>query len=153
MKASAIGMAISVTGCLSDGTDSWESSETLAVQRATQYQSPNCSCCDVYVGYLQDHLEGEVDVTISEDIGSIKRRYNIPRDLQSCHTVMIDGYVVEGHMPVSVIAALLDDEPGIKGIALPEMPAGSPGMGGEKRETWTVYEFQSETEIAVYAEL
>ncbi|WP_231990882.1 DUF411 domain-containing protein [Natronobacterium gregoryi] len=71
--------------------------------------------------------------------------------LQSCHTIDLNGTIVEGHMPVAVVASALEDE--VTGVALPGMPAGSPGMGGEKDGEWTVYEFGDGGEPAVYAEI
>lgn len=153
LTASAAAISFSVAGCLGDGTDDWERDEPLPVTSATQYQGPGCDCCDVYARYLQDHLDRELEVMVTDDLTSIKEEYGIPADLVSCHTVALDGYVVEGHMPVAVIATLLRDEPDIEGIALPGMPAGSPGMGGQKRETWTVYELRSDGEVAEYLEL
>jgi hypothetical protein len=64
----------------------------------------------------------------------------VPEPLQGCHTLLIDGYVVEGHVPVAAVKRLLAERPAIRGISLPGMPAGSPGMNGEKTEPFTVYE-------------
>ncbi|MFC6729121.1 DUF411 domain-containing protein [Natronoarchaeum mannanilyticum] len=62
-------------------------------------------------------------------------RAGVPADLRSCHALVVDGYAVEGHVPAATIATLLEERPAIDGIALPEMPAGSPGMGGEKNRS------------------
>ncbi len=64
----------------------------------------------------------------------------MPEALQGCHTLLIDGYVVEGHVPVAQVKQLLAERPAIKGISLPGMPVGSPGMDGEKTELFTIYE-------------
>lgn len=69
----------------------------------------------------------------------LKESVGIPPDLASCHTALIDGYVVEGHVPADAIRRLLDERPEIDGIALPGMPAGSPGMGGRRDAAWVVY--------------
>lgn len=150
LTASASAIAASIAGCLGDGTSEWAMDETLSVASATQYQGPNCDCCDVFADYLQDHLYEELEITVTDDLTAVKEDYGIPTDLRSCHTVELEGYVVEGHIPVEVITSLLEDKPNIEGIALPGMPAGSPGMGGQKNEEWTVYEIRSSGEIGVY---
>ena len=153
LTASVAAIGISVAGCLGDGTDEWGDDETLTLSSATQYQRPNCACCDVYADYLQDHLDEELEVTVTDDLTSVKEEYDLPTDLRSCHTVELDDYVVEGHMPVAVIATVLDEEPDIDGIALPGMPTGSPGMGGEKDETWRVYGIRTGERPVVYTEI
>jgi hypothetical protein len=64
----------------------------------------------------------------------------VPPELQSCHTAIIEGYVVEGHVPIDVVERLLAERPAIRGISLPGMPAGSPGMGGQKVDPFTIYQ-------------
>ncbi len=149
--ASAIVGAIA--GCLGDGTDEWETDTTLSVTAATLYQGESCDCCGVYAEYLQDHLDGDLEVAVTDDLAAVKEERGVDSSLQSCHTVDLEGYVIEGHVPVEVVATLLEDEPDVDGIALPGMPAGSPGMGGEKDETWTIYELDATGEPGVYAEL
>ena len=70
----------------------------------------------------------------------MSRKAGIARDFEGCHLAHIDGYVVSGHVPVSAIRRLLGERPAIKGITLPGMPLGSPGMGGAKQEPFTIYE-------------
>lgn len=151
------GTAIGVflAGCTGDGTDEWETEETLedsgdGLSPVTQYHDPSCSCCGAYADYLDDHLETDLEVVHVDDIREPKSRLHVPRDLYSCHTIDIGGYVVEGHVPVSVIGELLDSQPAIAGIALPEMPSGSPGMGGEKGGEWTVYGFDDSGDISTF---
>ncbi len=145
--------AVSVAGCLGgDSTDEWAYSGTLSTT-AHQYNSPNCDCCDAYEAYLDDHLDESVSSSIPDDIGAVKADLGIPDDLYSCHTIEIGTYFVEGHVPVETIAAVLDENPDIAGIALPGMPAGSPGMGGEKDESWTVYAVGENGAIEPFVEL
>ncbi|MFC7114491.1 DUF411 domain-containing protein [Natronoarchaeum sp. GCM10025703] len=145
--------AVSVAGCLGgDSTDEWSYSGTLSAT-AHQYNSPNCDCCGAYGEYLDEHLDGSLSSSVREDIGTVKTDLGIPGDLQSCHTVEVGSYFVEGHVPVETIATLLDDSPDIAGIALPGMPAGSPGMGGAKDEKWTVYAVDKEADIEPFVEL
>lgn len=104
------------------------------------YKSGSCGCCGIHASYLD--REGGLDVNVMnfEDLSGIKQKYGIPPQLESCHTAVIDGYVVEGHMPLEVIDKLLMEKPDIKGIALPGMPLGSPGMPGAKKGEWIIYQ-------------
>jgi len=104
----------------------------------TMYKSPTCGCC---VGNSQVLKADGFDVNIvpTSDMSSIKAKYNIPRDMESCHTSIIGDYFVEGHIPTEIINKLLEEQPDIDGIALPNMPAGSPGMPGVKSYEWIIY--------------
>ena len=73
-----------------------------------------------------------VQSVVTEDMSELKRQLGVPGEASSCHTAVIDGYVVEGHVPIQAVQDLLEGRPEIAGIALPGMPAGSPGMGGAK---------------------
>lgn len=139
----ATGSVLTLAGCLGGNTshDEWVVDETLDVGHAVQYNAPNCDCCDEYAAYLDDHLDVDLSVTEPDDIESVKRERGVPGALDSCHTVDIDEFVVEGHMPVAVITTALDQDLDVAGIALPGMPRGSPGMPGEKNREWTVYAF------------
>jgi len=90
------------------------------------------------VTYLQEN-GFEVESVLTEDLTEIKDGLGIPQDMQSCHTLEIDGYYVEGHVPVEAISKLLEERPPIDGIALPGMPQGSPGMSGDKAEPFVIY--------------
>lgn len=103
----------------------------------TLYKSPECGCCDGYVEYLKRHGFA-VTAKPTNDLAEISRKAGIPADLQGCHTAFIGGYVVDGHVPVEAINKLLAERPAIKGITLPGMPLGSPGMSGTKAEPFTV---------------
>ena len=93
----------------------------------TVYKSPTCGCCQNWVDYLRKN-GFEVKTVDLEDMSDIKAASGVPRPLQSCHTAVVGGYVVEGHVPVDAIRKLLADEPKLMGIAVPGMPVGSPGM-------------------------
>jgi len=107
-------------------------------RQVTLYKSPLCGCCGQYVAYLERN-GFEVTTVNTSDMDAIKRQYTIPADLQSCHTVVADEYVIEGHMPVEAVNKLLAERPTIAGIALPGMPSGSPGMPGGKQGAWQVH--------------
>lgn len=123
------------------------SAMNLKGMQATVYKSPYCGCCKSYVEFLQG--EGvDVQVEAVMDMDPIKRSLGVGKDMESCHTSKIGGYVVEGHVPLDVLQRLLKEKPQIPGIALPGMPTGVPGMPGEK-EKWTIYTL--ETPPKVYA--
>jgi hypothetical protein len=106
--------------------------------RATLYKDPQCSCCEGYAGYLRQN-GFTVEVKPTFDLAEISRKAGVPQQLQGCHTMFLDGYVVDGHVPVNVIRKLLSERPAIAGITLPGMPTGSPGMTGQKTAPVTIY--------------
>lgn len=99
------------------------------------YHSPGCSCCLGWVEYAES-LQADVTVTELADLGGFKVDHQVPAEAMSCHTALAGGYVIEGHVPGSAITQLLETRPDIVGIALPGMPADSPGMGGDAT-TWS----------------
>jgi hypothetical protein len=110
-----------------------------SADEATLYKTPQCSCCEDYADYLR---ENGLTVTVipTHEVASMSREAGIPDDFQGCHLTFIDDYVVSGHVPIEMVNKLLSERPDIKGITLPGMPMGSPGMSGEKRGDFTVYE-------------
>ncbi|MFC1649204.1 DUF411 domain-containing protein [Patescibacteria group bacterium] len=111
------------------------------VLSATVHKSPNCGCCLGHAGYMKD--EGiEVETIAESNMNSVKAKHNIPHNMQSCHTTEIGEYFVEGHVPIEAINKLLTEKPDIDGITLPDMPSGSPGMPGPKREDFVVYSLE-----------
>ncbi len=113
------------------------SAVALAGPAVTLYKSPTCGCCEKYVDYLRQN--GFVVNAIDQnDMNSIKKRYGVTR-VASCHTALINGYVVEGHVPVAAINKMLKNKPAIIGISAPGMPVNSPGMGEMKKGTLTIY--------------
>ena len=109
----------------------------LASPAATLYKSPTCGCCEKYVDYLRQN-GFRVTAIDQGDMSAIKKHYGVTR-VASCHTMLINGYVVEGHVPVSAINKLLKEKPAIVGISAPGMPTNSPGMGEMKKGTLTIY--------------
>jgi hypothetical protein len=107
--------------------------------KATVYKDPNCGCCHEYVGYLRQN-GFEVEVVDTGDLMSIKQQAGVPAELQGCHSTLVGGYVVEGHVPADIVKRLLQEKPSVHGISLPGMPLGSPGMDGEKEGPFVIYE-------------
>ncbi|WP_313231834.1 DUF411 domain-containing protein [Stenotrophomonas acidaminiphila] len=91
------------------------------------HKSATCGCCQLWVEHLE-RAGFTVEVHNSEDLNPIKERLGVPYGRGSCHTAEIDGYIVEGHVPVQDILRLLNERPAGRGLVLPGMPAGSPGM-------------------------
>lgn len=121
-----------------------QASVVNAATAVTLYKSPNCGCCMKYVEYLRQNGFA-VEVHDSGDMDGIKKRYEVDH-VAGCHTALIDGYVVEGHVPVGAIRKLLREKPAIAGISVPGMPMNGPGMGEMKRGTLTVYRIPHGTE-------
>jgi len=97
------------------------------------YKSPWCGCCTAWSEHMRENGFTVTEVK-REDMDSIKRELGVPERLESCHTAMIDGYIVEGHVPADDVKRLLAEKPKAKGLSAPGMPMGSPGMeqGGQK---------------------
>ena len=109
-----------------------------APSRATLYKNPQCSCCEAYAAYLRKN-GFDVDERPTSDLAEISRKAGVPEEFQGCHTMFVDGYVVDGHVPVDVIRKLLSERPAIAGITLAGMPTGSPGMTERKDGRFTFY--------------
>jgi hypothetical protein len=109
-----------------------------AARDAVLYKNPNCGCCEEHASYLRGHGYS-VKVVETHDLDGVKRRHGVPEELSGCHTIEIGGYVVEGHVSANTLGRLLREKPAIRGISLPGMPAGSPGMTGGKREPLRIY--------------
>lgn len=117
-------------------TTSWSYAPSTSPPAAMElaidvYKSPACSCCHEWEAYMRAHGY-TVHSVPTDDMAAVKARHGIPEAAWSCHTAVIGGYVVEGHVPIEAIEDLLAQRPAIDGIALPAMPDGSPGMGGIK---------------------
>ncbi len=109
---------------------------------AILYKSPTCGCCEGYAKELEQ--QGFiVKVVTTKTMSNIKDKYRIPTDKQSCHTIEIGDYVVEGHVPFEAVEKLLTELPAIDGIGLARMPAGTPGMPGVKKAPYVVYQMNN----------
>jgi len=98
-----------------------------AAQEIHVHKTPWCGCCVKWIDHLEDN-GFEVTVEEHEDMTPVKLEAGVPTELHSCHTARVEGYVIEGHVPAADIARLLADRPEAGGLAVPGMPAGSPGM-------------------------
>jgi hypothetical protein len=104
------------------------------------HKDPDCGCCTGWVRHLED---AGFAVTVEEttDLQPVKKRLGVPADLAACHTAEVDGYVLEGHVPAVAVRRLLEKRPTAIGLAVPGMPAGSPGMEGGTRQRYDVVLF------------
>lgn len=109
-----------------------------AAREVTLYKTPFCGCCEEYAAYLREHGFA-VTVHPTHELSAMSREAGIPEDFEGCHLAFVDGYTVSGHVPVATVERLLAERPDIKGITLPGMPMGSPGMTGSKDEPFTIY--------------
>jgi len=103
------------------------------------FKTPSCGCCNGYVLFLEKE-KFKVKQTDMRSLQTVKQKYNIPLEMQSCHTTIMGEYFIEGHVPYEAINKLLKEQPDIDGIALPGMPIGTPGMPGEKDEPYVIYQ-------------
>jgi hypothetical protein len=123
---------------------------TPAKPQLTVYKSPTCGCCAKWVEYMQ--AKGfAATVTNMADVTPIKMKHGLPPRLASCHTTLIGGYVIEGHVPVEDIRRLLKEKPAILGLAAPGMPAGSPGMDVPNSPPYDVVSFDKDGRTRVFA--
>ena len=118
--------------------------DALTLTKADKYKievfkTPSCGCCYGYVLFLEEE-KFAVKQTDMRNLHSVKKKYNIPLEMQSCHTSILWKYFIDGHVPLEAINKLLKEQPDIDGIALPGMPIGTPGMPGDKEEHFIIYQ-------------
>jgi hypothetical protein len=126
--------------------------ESPANKEMTVYRSATCGCC----GKWKEHADLNrfvIKDIVSDDMQAIKKKFGVPEKLASCHTAIVDGYVIEGHVPAADIEKLLKIKPKVVGIAAPGMPMGSPGMEmGGKQDDYDVVSFDSAGNYQIFSE-
>jgi hypothetical protein len=118
------------------------------------FKSPTCGCCSKWVEHVRSAgFTVKVNDISDEALASLKEKHGIPRTAQSCHTGIVDGYVVEGHVPVTEVQRMLKEKPAVAGIAVGGMPIGSPGMEvpGQRPQTYNVITFDKQGAVKVYS--
>jgi len=113
------------------------------------YKNPSCFCCDLYAKHLEEN-GFKVELINTTDMASIKQKYGIPAKLEGCHTAIVEGYVVEGLVPAKFVQQMLKEHRAIKGVSLPGMPVGAPGMPGAKPKPLNVYTLDMSPSPAVF---
>ncbi len=148
-------VALSVSACSSADASPKAGADTAADQplpTVLVYKSPTCGCCSAWVEHMQA-AGFTVDARDVRDLMSVKVDAGVPARMSSCHTALVDGYVVEGHVPAEQVKRMLAERPEVAGIAVPGMPTGSPGMEGPNAQPYEVYSFDRGGDAAVFAEV
>jgi hypothetical protein len=114
------------------------------------FKTPTCGCCANWVKHLEQN-GFRTKVTDLGDLTQIKNKHGVPGKVESCHTALVGGYIVEGHVPAADIQKLLKAKPGVAGIAVPGMPVGSPGMEqGSRVDSYNVVTFTKDGQTNVF---
>jgi hypothetical protein len=116
----------------------------------TVFKTPTCGCCGKWV----EHLKANgftVKVEEVNDTSTYERQYRVPQSMVSCHTAVVNGYTIEGHVPAAEIKRLLSERPKVVGLAVPGMPVGSPGMEATHSDAYSVFVFDENGHASVYA--
>lgn len=119
-------------------------------QPITVYKSPTCGCCKVWVDHLRNDGFKVTQIDLP-NLNQIKAENGVPARLRSCHTAVVDGYTIEGHVPMNDIWRLLNQRPEVTGLSVPGMPAGSPGMESPNPEPYDVLIFDEQGNVEVFA--
>ena len=129
----------------------WEEPESRAsITEIMVYKSPTCNCCEKWIDHLR-HAGFKVTSKNRNDMYSIKSDFGVAPNLRSCHTALVDGYVVEGHVPADDIKRMLQERLEVTGLTVPGMPRGSPGMEGRYKDPYDVLIFDKNGQTKVYA--
>lgn len=130
----------------------WAAAPAMAGENDVMlYKNPQCGCCEGHAAHLREN-GFNVTEKVTHDLAQMSSEAGIPEEFQGCHLAFVDGYVVSGHVPASTVRKLLMDRPDIKGVTLPGMPTGSPGMPGPKQGPLEILEItKSGTMGDVYA--
>jgi hypothetical protein len=123
---------------------------TAKQTRITVYKDPSCGCCKNWIAHLIKHGYG-VDAKDTPAMAEVKRTLGVPEALTACHTAVVNGYLIEGHVPATDIARLLKEKPKVAGLAVPGMPMGSPGMEGPRQQHYQVLSFDKNGKTKVFA--
>ncbi len=148
LAMAAVGAAVIGVATLGRGSDAGH--PAASGPEVYVYKTATCGCCAKWVDHLREN-GFQVEVENVRDLIAIKERHGVPSDLGSCHTALVEGKVVEGHVPASAIRAFLDDPPeNALGIAVPGMPIGSPGMEGRNPSPYDVLVFDGDAGRSVF---
>jgi hypothetical protein len=114
------------------------------------YRSPTCGCCGKWMEHLKENNFNVKEIRTGE-VQEIKDKYGVTQEMASCHTAIVDGYVIEGHVPANDIKTLLKTKPKVVGITVPGMPTGTPGMEmGDEKEAYDVMSFDREKHYQIF---
>ena len=114
------------------------------------FKDPTCGCCANWIAHVRARGFSATSSDVP-DIDAVKTKYRVPAKLRSCHTALVGGYVIEGHVPVADIQRLLKERPQVLGLTVPGMPVGSPGMEGQNGRPYDVRTFDAAGKTTVYS--
>jgi len=135
---------------LAMNTPAAEAAAVAAQDTLVVYKDPNCGCCAKWVEHAKENGFAVVEHNTA-DMAPVKQRYGVPADQVSCHTAVVGGYTIEGHVPADLIRKMLDEKATFRGLAVGGMPMGSPGMEGLIKQDYDVVAFDSAGNQTVYA--
>lgn len=150
--ATMIAIAIVWSGCERPAANSASPIDPDDLPEVTLYMSPTCGCCGLWGDYMEE--EGfTVRRFEVPDIGAVRSRLGVPPALGSCHTAVVDDYLIEGHVPADDVRKLVAERPDGRGISVPGMPIGSPGMEvpGRAPQAYETYLFTADGNVSVFA--
>lgn len=124
--------------------------QASAEDTITVYKSPTCGCCKKWIRHLEKN-GFKVEAKDTNDVVKHKIEAGVTPKLASCHTAFVDGYAIEGHVPASDIKRLLAERPAVKGLTVPGMPMGSPGMEGPRKDRYSVLTFDEAGKTTVFS--
>jgi hypothetical protein len=142
---SFFGLALTTGAAPPSATGAADKKPTITV-----YKDPGCGCCKSWIEHLIKHGY-RVDAKDTPEMTTIKRTLGVPDALSACHTAVVNGYLIEGHVPAADIARLLKEKPKVAGLAVPGMPMGSPGMEGSRTQHYQVLSFDKAGKTKVFA--
>lgn len=114
------------------------------------YRNPDCQCCHKWIKHLEKNQFNVLDL-LTPDMTSVKQAVHLPKKMTSCHTAIVEGYIIEGHVPAADIQHLLMERPAITGLSVPQMPVGTPGMEmGERKDNFNVFQFNKDGKYSIF---
>ncbi len=129
------------------------SSSTISLDHPidiTVYRNPDCQCCHKWISHLENNGFHVID-KLTHNLDAVKEKLGVPSAMHSCHTALVDDYVIEGHVPANDIMRLLTQKPAITGLAVPQMPVGTPGMEmGPRKDDFAVIEFTQDQQYTIF---
>lgn len=152
IKTASLIFTLALFSCSAFADSDWAQAESAdqSVHDIKVYRSPNCNCCHKWINHLEQNKFNVIDM-LTNDMASVKDAVKLPKQMASCHTAIIDGYIIEGHVPTNDIRRLLAEKPDIAGLSVPQMPVGTPGMEmGDRKDAFAVFQFSKSGEYTVF---
>jgi hypothetical protein len=150
LGAALVGVSLTTAAARNFAPGSPKTSTVVKKPTITVYKDPNCGCCKAWIAHLEK-AGYTVDAKDSPNMAEIKASLGVPAVLTSCHTAVVNGYLIEGHVSPEEIDRLLAQKPTIAGLAVPGMPMGSPGMDGGMKQHYQVLSFDKGGKTKVFA--